>query len=376
NALYDRLMERGDKLDEIIAYDLTSTYFHGTKCPIAYIGYSRDRVSGKKQIEIAIVGAKKNRYPLFHRVYAGDVLDLKTVGRFLAELNRYKIKSKWILWDAGMVSEETLRWADEQEYGIICGLKASMEAYNEIIEKSGEIETAENYMKKEGNGALYVKDFEYPIFGKERYVTVILNTDLMMRTRVERNESIREALKALGDLKLTGNKKEDLKKINVIIKDINRYISVKIKDEKIVTEFNEKELMKEENRDGKRIVMSTKLGLSGREIVETYFSKDFIEKIFRSLKSDIEIRPIRHRIPERVRAYVFVCVTAYRLKVELEKRFEDQKVEMGVDEFLEKMGEVEKVKIELGKENKIRYLNMNRDLLSILKKIRMGSLLK
>lgn len=64
------------------------------------------------------------------------------------------------------------------------------------------------------------------------------------------------------------------------------------------------------------------------------------------------------------------------MKVELEKRLKDHKIEMNVEEFLERIGEVEKVRIELGKESKIRYLNMNKDLLSALKKLKIVSLVK
>jgi len=44
-----------------------------------------------------------------------------------------------------------------------------------------------------------------------------------------------------------------------------------------------------------------------------YLEKDFIEKVFRVLKSHEEIEPVRHRLEQRVRAYIFVCMLAYRL---------------------------------------------------------------
>ena len=44
-----------------------------------------------------------------------------------------------------------------------------------------------------------------------------------------------------------------------------------------------------------------------------YLEKDFVEKVFRTIKTQEEIVPVRHRLERMVRAYVFVMVTAYRL---------------------------------------------------------------
>ena len=69
--------------------------------------------------------------------------------------------------------------------------------------------------------------------------------------------------------------------------------------------------------DGKFLLYATDDSFSALEIVRMYLEKDFIEKIFRTIKTNEEIMPVRHRLESRVRAYIFVCILAYRLMTAL-----------------------------------------------------------
>ncbi len=52
---------------------------------------------------------------------------------------------------------------------------------------------------------------------------------------------------------------------------------------------------------------------SGADTVNTYLEKDYIEKVFRHLKTDEHIEPVRHRLERRVRVYIFLLVLSYRI---------------------------------------------------------------
>jgi len=71
---------------DALYYDITSTYFEGVKCILAKLGYNRDGKKGNGQINIALVVTKKEGFPLFFRVYEGNVLDQKTVKNVLQDL--------------------------------------------------------------------------------------------------------------------------------------------------------------------------------------------------------------------------------------------------------------------------------------------------
>ncbi len=90
--------------------------------------------------------------------------------------------------------------------------------------------------------------------------------------------------------------------------------------------------------------------------------KDFVEKVFRTLKTTEEMEPVRHRLEQRVRVYIFVCVLAYRLLAYLQWRLENlsdhKDVWKEADAFLHDLERVERVEIRLGHQVRIWHLNL------------------
>ena len=118
--------------------------------------------------------------------------------------------------------------------------------------------------------------------------------------------------------------------------------------------------------------------MTEKEVVNQYLEKDFIEKVFRTLKTTEDVEPVRHRLEERVRAYLFVCVLAYRLIAYLQYKMslisnKDDTWE-SADTLLDELGRVERVKVKLGRQAKTWYLNVPKKTEKTLKKIGMGDL--
>ncbi len=116
---------------------------------------------------------------------------------------------------------------------------------------------------------------------------------------------------------------------------------------------------------------------SAEEIVNMYLKKDFVEKVFRTMRTHEEIVPVRHMLERRVRGYVFVMVTACRITaVPLhflrESGYREQWGTM--QELLDSLSRVERMEITLGKEHRIWYLNLMPASTEILKKIGYGKL--
>jgi len=59
-------------------YDISSTYVYGDKCALAKYGYNRDHVP-EKQINFGLVLSKVGKFPLMHRVFEGNTVDVTTV---------------------------------------------------------------------------------------------------------------------------------------------------------------------------------------------------------------------------------------------------------------------------------------------------------
>ena len=98
----------GIKMD-CLFYDITSTYFEGTKCIIARLGYSRDSKPDELQVNIGLVVTKEERFPVFHLVFDGNETDITTVERTISRLKKeFSITDCLLIFDRGMVSEDNI----------------------------------------------------------------------------------------------------------------------------------------------------------------------------------------------------------------------------------------------------------------------------
>ncbi len=91
---------------------------------------------------------------------------------------------------------------------------------------------------------------------------------------------------------------------------LTRIIRVDLKSELFTYEVDETALHQAEVRDGKLLLVTNVKDLTPQEILERYKSLADIERGFRVLKSEIEIAPVYHRLPERIRAHAAVCFLA------------------------------------------------------------------
>ena len=130
--------------------------------------------------------------------------------------------------------------------------------------------------------------------------------------------------------------------------------------------------------DGKFLLYSTDGELSANDVVRMYLEKDFIEKVFRCIKTDEEIKPVRHRLESRVRAYIFISVLAYRLLAILRwiiNSSESSNMALSTSEFLKKLSRVHKLEVDLGKEIEQFYVNLTTDISKQLVALGMKDLL-
>jgi transposase len=92
NSLFNRLCDLFSLKLNLIFYDLTSTYFEGSSCPLAEFGYSRDRRPDKKQIVLGLLVTDEG-LPIAHQIYPGNISDKSTLKETIDTLKkRFQIK--------------------------------------------------------------------------------------------------------------------------------------------------------------------------------------------------------------------------------------------------------------------------------------------
>jgi len=106
-----------------VFYDLTSTYFEGTKCPLSKFGYSTDHRPDKLQINVGI-GVDADCIPITHEVFDGSVRDVTTVYQFAKKLkSEFGIENPIVVIDRGMISRENLTQLEGLRYHYIVARK-------------------------------------------------------------------------------------------------------------------------------------------------------------------------------------------------------------------------------------------------------------
>jgi len=305
-------------------YDLTSTYFEGNKCSIAFYGYSRDHRKDRKQIVIGLVMI--DGIPIFHEVYKGNTVDKSTLEGMIKNVKeKFGLKEIAIVADRGIITEDNLNLLENQEYQYILGVQRRN---NKIPEEHliKEIESEDKHFAKEVHKEIIKKD------DKEftrRYILCLDN-----QTKKERLENLKEIKeekeKELNELQKKYKASQISKKgkkmtkeslINQAFKILGknkRLFQVELTDDGFKWTFNKKNYEYEEKIAGKFLLI-TNTNKSPEKIMKTYKELQTVENAFDESKNFLYVRPIFHWREHRVRAHIFVCYLSFMIESIIEK---------------------------------------------------------
>ncbi|MFA5415561.1 MAG: hypothetical protein WC295_08705, partial [Methanoregula sp.] len=130
--------------------------------------------------------------------------------------------------------------------------------------------------------------------------------------------------------------------------------------------------------DGKHLIYSTDRSLNAQVVVRLYLEREFTGKFFRVMTVEEDQKPVRHLWGSRGRAYFFVCTLAYRLRSALRGRIrsaDNKTVSLCLDEFLLRLGEIDRLEMDTGKAVESFYVNVTADVRMQLDALDMTSLL-
>jgi len=305
----------------MVLYDLSSSWMEGSHCPLAARGYSRDRKSGKTQIEYGLMTDPSGR-PLAVEVFAGNTADPTA---FIAAVE--KVRSRFGLGDVVMVGDRGMITSaritalrDIGGLGWVTSLRAP--AVAALAADGGPLQLG---LFDESNLA----EISHPDYPDERLVAC-RNPALAAERARKRTELLAATEAVLAPIaasveagKLTGADKIALR----VGRCVNRYKMAKhfvldIGDHGFTYTRRTEQIAAEAALDG-IYVIRTSVGpeiLDAAGVVEAYKSLAGVERDFRSLKAiDLDLRPIYHRTEDRVRAHVLICMLAAYLVWHLRK---------------------------------------------------------
>ncbi len=310
-ALAKRHLEDGT----LVLYDLTSSYFEGRTCPLAKRGHSRDRKKGTLQIVFGLL-CSPDGCPIAVEVFEGNTADPKTVASQVDKLRkRFGLTRLVMVGDRGMLTEARLR----EDVKPIEGLSWISALRNPAIRQLVERGSLQLSLFDEKDLA-EIEDPEYP---DERLI--VCRNPLLAAERARKREDLlqateRELNKIVEATTRPKRKLQGQDKIGVRVgKIIDKYKMAKhfeltITDDRFHYQRKIENIENEAALDGIYVIRTDvpRETLSAEDTVRSYKGLSVVERAFRSFKSvDLKVRPIHHRLADRVRTHIFLCMLAY-----------------------------------------------------------------
>ena len=322
----------------LVLYDVTSVYFEGSCCPLAQHGYSREHRGDRPQIVIGLITDREGR-PIGVEVFEGNTADPSTLGSQLKKLQeRFGLQRVVVVGDRGMLTDARIREELEpRELSWISSLRAP--AIKKLTE-SGTLQLGLFDERDLGE----IQDPE--LFPGERLI--VCRNPQLRAERTRKREELLEATEHELDkvVAATQREKRALRGESQIGARVGRVLG-RFKMSKhfrwdatetsLHYERKEELIATEATLDGFYILRTNVPAqeMATAEVVQAYKDLSRAEQAFRSLKRvDLKIRPIFHRLPDRVRAHVFLCMLAYYVEWHMRKRlapllFDDEEPEQG-----------------------------------------------
>lgn len=317
----------------LVLYDLTSTWVTGRCCELAAHGYSRDGKRGEAQIVFGLICTAEG-CPVTVEVFPGNTADPATVAAQVAKLReRYGIEQVAWVGDRGMLTqariEQVLR---PQGLDWISTLRAPQ--IRALAEARGPFQQS---LFDERD----LLELTSEAFPGERLV--VCRNPLLAEERARKREALLAATETeLAKLAVaTTRTRRPLRGVEAIALragkllgkfKMGKHFDFEITDTGFTWQRKAASIAQEAALDGLYVVRTSldAESLSAEQTVAAYKSLALVERAFRSLKTmALQVRPIFHWNPERVRAHVFLCMLAYYVQWHLREKlkpllFDDQ----------------------------------------------------
>ena len=300
-------------------FDLSSSWLEGTHCPLAARGYSRDGKKGKLQIEYGLLTDPEGR-PVAVRVFPGNPGD-PAAFTAIADVVRKKfgLAQMVMVGDRGMITSARIQALNQLEdgtrrpdpYGWITALRAP--AIRKLMADDGPLQLSLFDQQD-------LAEITSPDFPGERLIAC--RNPVLAADRARKREDLLAATgKLLAPLlarvqagKLTGAAEIGIEVGKVInTYKTGKHFAVTITDTSLTIERRQDRIDAEAALDGFYVLRTPVPAgeLDAPAVVTAYKNLKYVERDFRHIKSDdLDLRPVFHRLEERVRAHVLICMLA------------------------------------------------------------------
>jgi Transposase DDE domain len=323
-AAMDWALERKDSIENALAarhltngtlvlYDVSSAAFEGRTCPLGAIGHPRDGVKGRLQIVYGLLCSTAG-IPVAIEVFEGNTADPKTLAAQISKLKtRFRLSRVCLVGDRGMLTNARIR--DEVRPAQLDWISALRAPQIKTLVEDGALQLS----LFDEQDLLEITSPEFP---GERLVCCH-NPALAEKRARKRQELLAATEKELTPIAaatrratrpLRGKDKIALR----VGKVFNHYkmakhFTIEITDESFTFTRNTEAIAAEAALDGIYVLRTSlpEQTLTQHDVVLRYKNLADVERFFRTLNGELDVRPIRHRLADRVRAHLFLRMLSY-----------------------------------------------------------------
>jgi transposase len=370
--LWTRVHDLYDTPEEPVFYDLTSSYFEGTQCPLSKYGYSSEHRPDKQQIVMG-VAVNPDMVPLHHDVYPGNTNHSTTVDDVADRVDELGIFDPVLVMDKGCATKskrERLRGEDPDADFDPIDYVSALKNYNTVTQPLAElsVEEFDRVELPDGASPLAVREIEPPKdvdFEQIRWIATY-NKQKAADDAEYRSDRIEKAGEALDKLVERQQGKRPLTKQELLDR-IEKKLKKRSVEEMVTTtvnergpprlswEINEEEVEEAARLDGKSMFETTRAAerLSAAGVARAYRDRDTVEKFMESIKDVARLRPHHVYTEQHVRARVFVCVLSVLLIAVLQLELEEAGKEMTGMKALDTLRGVRRVEFSAGSDEAV-----------------------
>jgi hypothetical protein len=297
----------------LVLYDVSSAAFEGRTCPLGEIGHARDGVRGRLQIVYGVLTTSEG-IPVAVEVFKGSTGDPATLADQVTKLKqRFGLTHVAIVGDRGMLTkariEDDLRpahldWVTALRGPAIRALMASGAIQPSLFDHQDMAEITHPDYPGERLIACY-----NPFLATERprkRAELLAATEAELEKIAAATRRARRPLRGKDNIALAAGKVINKKKVA-------KHFILDITGDSLSWRRDEQKIAAEAALDGIYVIRTSLpadvLGTSAA--VDSYKALENVERVFRGLNTDLLIRPIRHRLADRVRAHVLIRLLAY-----------------------------------------------------------------
>jgi hypothetical protein len=309
-------------------FDLSSSWLEGRCCPLAALGYSRDGKKGRLQIEYGLLTDPDGR-PVAVRVFPGNTGDPSAFTEIVTVLrDKFGLAKMVMVGDRGMITSARIAALNQQEdgtsrpdpYGWITALRAP--AIKKLMAEDGPLQLS----LFDEQDLAEITSQDYP---GERLVAC--RNPVLAADRARKREDLLQATeKLLAPLiaRVAAGRLAGAAAIGVEVgKVITRYktgkhFEITITDDSLAVTRRQDRIDAEAALDGFYVLRTPVPAdqLDAPAVVTAYKNLKYVERDFRHIKADdLDLRPVFHRLEERVKAHVLICMLACYLTWHLRK---------------------------------------------------------